>query len=72
MHYNLPSPFSPRTFTTLFTTFQDLTVPERREGWMVRMPIDWDEGDSEGKDVKGRTVSVERILELENGKVEWR
>ncbi|TDL27402.1 hypothetical protein BD410DRAFT_894523 [Rickenella mellea] len=78
IQYVFPPPVSPRIFTVLQTTHLD-TTSAARAGYVISIPVDLtsDPADSEfakleEKGVKGRYVSVERILELEGGKVEWR
>ncbi|EPQ58285.1 hypothetical protein GLOTRDRAFT_110116 [Gloeophyllum trabeum ATCC 11539] len=74
MFYNFPPPISPRVFTVLQTVHLDQSSP--RTGLIVSIPMDLS-GDPElcqlqEKGVMGRYVSVERIQELGDGKVEWR
>ncbi|KIM65328.1 hypothetical protein SCLCIDRAFT_542377 [Scleroderma citrinum Foug A] len=72
--YTYPPPVSPRIFTVLLTTHLNNTTP--RTGTIVSIPIDLSQDHElaklEGKGTKGRYVAVERIVELENGEVEWR
>jgi len=76
MYYTFPPPVSPRVFTVLQVTYVSQSSP--KTGIIVSIPIDLSgPGDEElakleEKGTKGRYVSVERLLELENGKVEWR
>ncbi|TBU49134.1 hypothetical protein BD309DRAFT_852382, partial [Dichomitus squalens] len=74
LFYKFPPPVSPRVFTVVQTIWFSETSP--RTGIVVSVPVDVS-GDPEAekleeKGVKGRYASVERILELDNGKVEWR
>ncbi|KZT09643.1 uncharacterized protein LAESUDRAFT_722611 [Laetiporus sulphureus 93-53] len=74
LYYTFPPPVSPRVFTVLQTTYRDDNSP--RTGLIVSIPIDLS-GDEElakmeEKGVKGRYVSIERLVELDSGKVEWR
>ncbi|KAH7889637.1 hypothetical protein F5I97DRAFT_1940937 [Phlebopus sp. FC_14] len=74
LYYTFPPPVSPRVFTVLQTTHLDESLP--RTGIIVSIPIDLSEDEElskiEEKATRGRYVSVERLLELENGRVEWR
>jgi len=76
LYYTFPPPVSPRVFTVLQT--KHLLESSPRRGMIVSIPIDLsgpgdeDLAKKEEKGVKGRYVSVEQVLELENGKVEWR
>ncbi|KAI1794613.1 hypothetical protein LXA43DRAFT_114317 [Ganoderma leucocontextum] len=74
LFYRFPPPVSPRVFTVVQTTWLSETSP--RTGIIVSTPVDVsDDADAEKleeKGVKGRYSSVERIQELDNGKVEWR
>ncbi|OJA11219.1 hypothetical protein AZE42_12998 [Rhizopogon vesiculosus] len=75
MYYTFPPPVSPRVFTVLQTIHLDESSP--RTGMVVSIPVDLSGlGDEElanleEKGTKGRYVSVERLVELEDGKVEW-
>ncbi|OJA18604.1 hypothetical protein AZE42_12109 [Rhizopogon vesiculosus] len=74
MYHTFPPPVSPRVFTVLQTIHLDESSP--RTGMVVSIPVDLSGlGDEElanfeEKDTKGRYVSVERLVELEDGKVE--
>jgi len=74
--YRFTPPVSPRVFTELQVVHLSETTP--RTGIIVSLAIDLSsKGDEdllklEETGVKGRYVSVERILELENGNTEWR
>jgi len=73
LYYTFPPPVSPRVFTVLQTTHLDQTSP--RTGIIVSIPVDLT-GDTElakleEKGVRGRYVSVERLQEVEGGKVLW-
>jgi len=76
MYYTFTPPVSPRVFTELQVTHLFETTP--RTGIIVSLAIDLSsKGDEdllklEEKGVKGRYVSVERIVELDNGNTEWR
>ncbi|KAI0072787.1 hypothetical protein K474DRAFT_1650455 [Panus rudis PR-1116 ss-1] len=74
LYYTFPPPVAPRVFTVLQTVHLDNASP--RTGIIVSIPIDLSSdpelAELEEKGVKGRYTSVERIKELENGKVEWR
>ncbi|RDX56474.1 hypothetical protein OH76DRAFT_1451588 [Lentinus brumalis] len=73
LYYHFAPPVSPRVFTVVQTTWLSDTTP--RTGMIVSIPVDVTEDAEyaklEEKGVKGRYVSVERIQELDNGKVEW-
>ncbi|KAK7054668.1 hypothetical protein VNI00_003131 [Paramarasmius palmivorus] len=66
LHYKFPPPLSSRVFTVLQVTRLKETNRERH------LSGDQDLQKLEEKGVKGRYVSVERLLELENGNTEWR
>ncbi|THU85648.1 hypothetical protein K435DRAFT_732142 [Dendrothele bispora CBS 962.96] len=75
LHYKFPPPVSPRVFTVL----QVARLEEApKTGIIVSIPIDLSSPEDadlaklEESGVKGRYVSVERIVELENGSTEWR
>ncbi|EIN07161.1 hypothetical protein PUNSTDRAFT_104692 [Punctularia strigosozonata HHB-11173 SS5] len=74
LYYTFPPPVSPRVFTVVQITHLESTSP--RSGWIISLPVDLSSEPElaklEEKGVKGRYVSVERILELPDGKVEWR
>jgi len=76
LYYTFTPPVSPRVFTALQVTHLSETTP--RTGIIVSLAIDLSsKGDEdllklEEKGIKGRYVSVERIIELENGNTEWR
>jgi len=74
LYYTFPPPVSPRVFTVLQTTHLSETSP--RTGLIVSIPIDLSDSPDlakvEEKGVKGRYVSVERLKELDDGKVEWK
>ncbi|TCD62180.1 hypothetical protein EIP91_007264 [Steccherinum ochraceum] len=76
LFYTFPPPISPRVFTVLQTMHLDSNSP--RTGLIVSIPIDLsapeyaDLARKEEKGIKGRYTSVERLMELPNGKVEWR
>ncbi|KAG6376205.1 hypothetical protein JVT61DRAFT_2180 [Boletus reticuloceps] len=74
LYYTFPPPVSPRVFTVLQTVH--LVESSPKSGIIVSVPIDLSADEElakiEEKGVKGRYVSVERLLELEDGKVEWR
>ncbi|KAI9571488.1 hypothetical protein HD554DRAFT_196499 [Boletus coccyginus] len=74
LYYTFLPPVSPRVFTVLQTVHIVETSP--KSGIIVSIPIDLSADKElaqiEEKGTKGRYVSVERLLELENGKVEWR
>jgi len=74
LYYNFPPPVSPRVFTVAQITHLEETSP--RTGLIVSIPVDLSDDAElaklEEKGVKGRYVSVERLKELDNGKVEWR
>ncbi|KAF9469344.1 hypothetical protein BDZ94DRAFT_1303829 [Collybia nuda] len=73
-YYSLKRPISPRVFTVLQVIH--LVDASPRSGMIVSIPIDLSEDKDleklEEKGVRGRYVSVERIMELENGETEWR
>ncbi|KAF5373727.1 hypothetical protein D9758_000720 [Tetrapyrgos nigripes] len=75
LHYKFPPPVSPRVFTVLQVTRLSEEAP--RTGIIVSIPIDLsspedaDLANLEEKGVKGRYVSVERIVKLEDGSIEW-
>ncbi|KAG1756436.1 uncharacterized protein EDB91DRAFT_1092688 [Suillus paluster] len=76
MYYTFPPPVSPRVFTVLQTIHLNESSP--RTAMIVSIPVDLSgPGDEEfarleEKGIKGRYVSVERLLELDDGIVEWR
>ncbi|KAI6150715.1 hypothetical protein BKA82DRAFT_4118906 [Pisolithus tinctorius] len=74
LYYTYPPPVSPRVFTVLQTTYLSSASP--RSGLIVSIPIDVSEDEElakiERKGVRGRYVAVERLLELDDDKVEWR
>ncbi|KAF8559635.1 hypothetical protein OG21DRAFT_470638 [Imleria badia] len=74
LYYTFPPPVSPRVFTVLQTIH--LVDSSPKSGIIVSIPIDLSADEElakiEEKGIKGRYVSVERLLELEDGKVEWR
>ncbi|KAN0077231.1 Protein of unknown function (DUF3074) domain containing protein [Tylopilus felleus] len=74
LYYTFPPPVSPRVFTVLQTVH--LLESSPKSGMIVSIPIDLSADEElskiEEKGTKGRYVSVERLLELEDGKVEWR
>ncbi|OJT09113.1 hypothetical protein TRAPUB_14440 [Trametes pubescens] len=73
LFYHFPPPVSPRVFTVVQTTW--LSTDSPRTGLIVSLPVDVSDNADfaklEESGVKGRYVSVERLRELENGKVEW-
>ncbi|KAI0707618.1 hypothetical protein C8Q76DRAFT_628199 [Earliella scabrosa] len=74
LYYHFPPPVSPRVFTVVQTTWLSETSP--KTGIVVSLPVDVTDNEEyaklEEKGVKGRYVAVERLQELDNGKVEWR
>ncbi|KAJ6502388.1 hypothetical protein C8R45DRAFT_1191192 [Mycena sanguinolenta] len=74
LYYTFAPPVSPRVFTVVQITRLDDASP--RCGTIVSIPVDLTEDQElaklEEKGVRGRYVSVERILELEDGTIEWR
>ncbi|KAJ7174008.1 hypothetical protein C8R43DRAFT_976879 [Mycena crocata] len=75
LYYTFSPPIiSPRVFTVVQITRLKDTSP--RCGTIVSIPVDLSEDQDlaalEEKGVRGRYVSVERILELEDGSIEWR
>ncbi|KAJ7940463.1 hypothetical protein B0H13DRAFT_2299465 [Mycena leptocephala] len=74
LYYTFPPPVSPRVFTVVQITRVNESSP--RSGTIVSIPVDLTEDQDlaklEEKGVRGRYVSVERILELEDGSIEWR
>ncbi|KAJ3509297.1 hypothetical protein NLJ89_g5294 [Agrocybe chaxingu] len=76
-YYTFPPPVSPRVFTVIQVVHLSESKP--RTGIVVSIPVDLS-GDEElhaleekGVNiVKARYTAVERIMELENGNVEWR
>ncbi|KAJ7087876.1 hypothetical protein C8R44DRAFT_820043 [Mycena epipterygia] len=76
LYYTFSPPIiSPRVFTVVQIT-RLLNESSPRSGTIVSIPVDLMEDQDlakfEEKGVKGRYVSVERILELEDGSIEWR
>ncbi|KAJ7219433.1 hypothetical protein GGX14DRAFT_436180 [Mycena pura] len=73
-YYKFSPPVSPRVFTVVQITRLNESAP--RCGTIVSIPVDLSEdqdlANMEEKGVKGRYVSVERLLELEDGSIEWR
>ncbi|KAJ7343318.1 hypothetical protein DFH08DRAFT_872354 [Mycena albidolilacea] len=74
LYYTFPPPIAPRVFTVVQITRLNDSSP--RSGTIVSIPVDLSEDQElaklEEKGVKGRYASVERILELEDGNLEWR
>ncbi|OCH93405.1 hypothetical protein OBBRIDRAFT_790279 [Obba rivulosa] len=74
LYYTFPPPVSPRIFTVVQVTHLEETSP--KTGIIVSIPVDLSDDAElaklEEKGVRGRYVSVERLKELDNGKVEWR
>ncbi|KAF8212061.1 hypothetical protein K438DRAFT_2010351 [Mycena galopus ATCC 62051] len=74
LYYTFPPPVTPRVFTVVQITRLNDSSP--RSGTIVSIPVDLTEDQDlaklEEKGVRGRYVSVERILELEDGTIEWR
>lgn len=76
LYYKFPFPVSPRVFTELQTFYYVNESP--RTGIIVSLPVDVSDpehkhlAELEEEGVKGRYVSVERILELDDDEVEWR
>jgi hypothetical protein len=76
LYYTFIPPVSPRVFTVVQVVHLSESKP--RTGLIVSLSIDLtSEGDEElhkleEKGTKGRYVSVERVLELEDGNTEWR
>jgi len=78
IHYHFAPPISNRAFTVAQFIQLDLTST-KRTGFVVSIPVDvhTDAGDAElaksdFKGVRGRYVSIERVQERDDGKVEWR
>ncbi|CDO73542.1 hypothetical protein BN946_scf185014.g12 [Trametes cinnabarina] len=75
LYYHFPPPVSPRVFTVVQTTWLNTESP-RAGSIIVSIPVDVSDNAEyakmEEKGVKGRYVSVERLQELSDGKVEWR
>jgi hypothetical protein len=74
LQYKFSPPISPRVFTVLQVVHLSESFPQT--GTVVSIPVDLT-GDAElakleEKGVKGRYVSVERIIELPDGGLEWR
>ncbi|KAK0483826.1 hypothetical protein IW261DRAFT_1465286 [Armillaria novae-zelandiae] len=76
LYYKFPPPVQPRVFTVLQIVHLTEALP--RTGVVVSIPIDLSSPEDadlaklEEKGVKGRYVSVEQLVELENGNTEWR
>ncbi|KAF4614652.1 hypothetical protein D9613_002623 [Agrocybe pediades] len=74
LYYTFLPPVSPRVFTVVQVT--QLSESEPRTGLIVSLSIDLSDAPElqklEEKGTKGRYVSVERVMELENGNTEWR
>ncbi|KAF8163618.1 hypothetical protein B0H34DRAFT_745641 [Crassisporium funariophilum] len=76
MYYTFTPPVAPRVFTAVQVIHLSETTP--RTGYIVSLAIDLSSQEDEElqkleeKGIKGRYVSVERIVELENGNTEWR
>ncbi|KAJ3773579.1 hypothetical protein FB446DRAFT_527430 [Lentinula raphanica] len=76
LYYKFPPPVSPRVFTELQITRVSEEKP--RTGIVISMPIDLSSPEDtelakmEEKGVRGRYVSIERIVEQEDGSTEWR
>lgn len=76
IHYSFPNPISPRVFTQLQYIHPPEPSLKPRTAYVITIPFDV-EDDAEmlakqGKGVHGKYVSVERLLELEDGSLEWR
>jgi len=73
LYYTFPPPVSPRVFTVLQTIHLDQTSP--RTGIIVSIPVDVaDDAELaklEEKGVRARYASVERLQEVDGGKVHW-
>ncbi|KDR73646.1 hypothetical protein GALMADRAFT_251422 [Galerina marginata CBS 339.88] len=76
LYYTFMPPVSPRVFTVVQVVHLSESAP--RTGLIVSLSIDLtSKGDEElhkleEKGTKGRYVSVERVLELDDGSTEWR
>ncbi|TFK42293.1 hypothetical protein BDQ12DRAFT_268785 [Crucibulum laeve] len=74
LYYTFMPPVSPRVFTELQVIHLDETAP--RTGIIVSIPVDLSSDEDlaklEEKGVKGRYASVERVMDLGDGKTEWR
>jgi len=77
LYYTFTPPVSPRVFTELQVVYLDEGSGDSpKTGLVISLPIDLSSdpelAKTERKGVKGRYVSVERLLALENGNTEWR
>lgn len=77
MHYRLGLTVSNRTFTELIVThLEEATPGTPKTGWLVSIPFDTTGNEGlealETKGVRAKYVSVERLLQLDDGRVEWR
>ncbi|KDQ18151.1 hypothetical protein BOTBODRAFT_551693 [Botryobasidium botryosum FD-172 SS1] len=79
MHYKLGLMVSRRTFTELVVTHLEETADTPgtpKVGWLVSIPFDASETAEhqalETKGVRGKYVSIEKLTQLEDNKVEWR
>ncbi|KAF8912105.1 hypothetical protein CPB84DRAFT_1742733 [Gymnopilus junonius] len=76
LYYTFMPPVSPRVFTVVQVAHLSESKP--RTGLIVSLSIDLSSKEDEElhvleeKGTKGRYVSVERVLELEDGNTEWR
>jgi len=77
LHSTFRSPISPRSFTVLTTShLEDTRANTPRIGWRVLIPFAIDSNDASlslfvEPGIVGQCAVVDRIRELENGKVEW-
>lgn len=75
MKYNIGALLSRRVFTILVVTVLE-TAETGRTGWVVSLPFDPTSdpslAEAEPKGVRGMYASVEKVMEMEDGKVEWR
>jgi len=77
LHYNLGVFVSNRTFTEVVVTHLEEASPGMpKTGWVISIPFDTSEKEEfqilEPKGVRGKYASVERLLQLDDGRVEWR
>ncbi|KAF9053023.1 hypothetical protein BJ165DRAFT_1523761 [Panaeolus papilionaceus] len=74
LYYTFTPPVSPRVFTVVQIAHLSETTP--RTGLIVSISIDLSSDQElqklEQKAIHGRYVSVERVMELDNGNLEWK
>ncbi|KAF9532228.1 hypothetical protein CPB83DRAFT_665682 [Crepidotus variabilis] len=79
MHYHFTPPVTDRVFTVFQVVHLSSEEGKPRVGTIVSLPVDLTSPEDQGLHdlepkgaITGRYVSVERVMELENGNIEWR